>query len=113
MPFRLICTRKIPFDRLSGPNPPDPPLLPPAPDLERRNALSIPSLTIATGARGEPGIKAILIYPHQSPLATDQAGRLAKLIHNSTLKGHVTAGIYIGQQERTIHARRPGSAHFR
>lgn len=46
---------------------------------------------------GEPGIKAILIYP-MNALANDQAGRIAKLIHNTTsLRGRVTAGIYVGQ----------------
>ena len=46
--------------------------------------------------RGEPGIKAILIYP-MNALATDQAKRLAQLIwHNSNLKGYVTAGLFVG-----------------
>ena len=50
--------------------------------------------------RGEPGIKAILIYP-MNALATDQAGRLAKIIwNNSKLKGLVTAGLFVGQSER-------------
>ena len=33
-------------------------------------------------------------------LATDQADRLAELIYNSKLRGHVTAGIYVGQREK-------------
>ncbi|MDE0102342.1 MAG: DEAD/DEAH box helicase [Bryobacterales bacterium] len=46
---------------------------------------------------GEPGIKAILIYP-MNALANDQAARIAKLIHTTrALRGRVTAGIYIGQ----------------
>ncbi|MGA7877167.1 MAG: DEAD/DEAH box helicase, partial [Desulfoferrobacter sp.] len=49
--------------------------------------------------RGEPGIKAILIYP-MNALATDQAGRLARIIFNSKLKGHVTAGLFVGQKEK-------------
>lgn len=50
--------------------------------------------------RGEPGIKAILIYP-MNALATDQAKRLAQLIwHNSNLKGYVTAGLFVGESER-------------
>ena len=46
---------------------------------------------------GEPGIKAILIYP-MNALANDQAGRIARLIHATpSLRGRVTAGIYVGQ----------------
>ena len=50
--------------------------------------------------RGEPGIKAILVYP-MNALATDRAKRLAQLIwHNSQLKGYVTAGLFVGESER-------------
>lgn len=50
--------------------------------------------------RGEPGIKAILIYP-MNALATDQAGRLARTIwNNPKLKGSVTAGLFVGQSEK-------------
>ena len=46
--------------------------------------------------RGEKGIKAIIIYP-MNALATDQAGRIAKLIYSSPeLKGNVTVGMYVG-----------------
>lgn len=49
--------------------------------------------------RGEPGIKAILIYP-MNALATDQARRLAKLINdNSELKGNIRAGMFVGDKE--------------
>lgn len=54
-------------------------------------------------ADGEPSIKAIILYP-MNALASDQAGRLAELIHNWTppggdgpaLRGKVTAGLYVG-----------------
>ncbi len=37
-------------------------------------------------------------------LATDQAGRIARMIHdNPALKGKVTAGLYIGQKAETVH----------
>jgi DEAD/DEAH box helicase domain-containing protein len=50
--------------------------------------------------RGQPGIKAILIYP-MNALATDQAGRLAGMIcTDENLKGNVTAGLFVGQSER-------------
>ena len=51
--------------------------------------------------RGERGIKALIIYP-MNALATDQAKRIAELIYGSDeLRGNVTAGMYVGGQERT------------
>ena len=45
---------------------------------------------------GQPGIKAILIYP-MNALATDQAKRVAEAIHkDERLRGKVTAGLFIG-----------------
>jgi DEAD/DEAH box helicase domain-containing protein len=50
--------------------------------------------------RHERGIKAILIYP-MNALATDQAGRIAETIYASeTLRGRVTAGLWVGEQDR-------------
>ena len=50
--------------------------------------------------RGEPGIKALIIYP-MNALAADQAKRIAELIWNSPeLRGNVTAGMYVGGHER-------------
>lgn len=47
--------------------------------------------------RGEAGIKAILLYP-MNALANDQAGRLAKLIHDDDrLRNMVTAGKFTGE----------------
>ena len=47
---------------------------------------------------GDPGIKAIIIYP-MNALAEDQAKRLAAQIwHNPLLKGKVRAGIYADQE---------------
>jgi DEAD/DEAH box helicase domain-containing protein len=49
--------------------------------------------------RHQSGIKAILIYP-MNALATDQAGRIAEAIYASAaLRGRVTAGLYIGEQD--------------
>ncbi len=51
--------------------------------------------------RGEPGIKALIIYP-MNALASDQAKRIAELIYNSSeLRGNVTAGMYVGGYEHT------------
>ena len=50
--------------------------------------------------RNQRGIKAILIYP-MNALATDQAGRIAEAIYRSdALRGRVTAGLYLGEQEQ-------------
>lgn len=50
--------------------------------------------------RGEPGIKALIIYP-MNALATDQAKRIAELIWTSPeLRGNVTAGMYVGGHEQ-------------
>ncbi|MDD4778952.1 MAG: DEAD/DEAH box helicase, partial [Fermentimonas sp.] len=49
--------------------------------------------------RGEPGIKALIIYP-MNALASDQAKRIAELIHNSPeLNNQITAGMYVGGYE--------------
>jgi DEAD/DEAH box helicase domain-containing protein len=49
--------------------------------------------------RGEKGIKALIIYP-MNALATDQAKRIAELIHaTQELRGNVTAGMYVGGRE--------------
>jgi len=51
--------------------------------------------------RGETGIKALIIYP-MNALASDQAKRIAELIHNSPeLHGNVEAGMYVGGYEKT------------
>ena len=49
---------------------------------------------------GRKGIKAIIVYP-MNALATDQARRIAKRIHETpALRGRVTAGLFIGQAAR-------------
>ena len=54
------------------------------------------------GGRQE-GIKAILIYP-MNALAMDQARRIAQTIHRTpSLRGRVSAGLYVGESERTPH----------
>ncbi len=59
-----------------------------------------PILDLCRRHAGEPGIKAILIYP-MNALASDQAGRLARIIwNNPNLRGAVTAGLFVGQSER-------------
>ena len=50
-------------------------------------------------ARGELGIKALILYP-MNALVTDQARRLATYLHDDPLLKDVTAGVYIGGQGR-------------
>ena len=57
----------------------------------------IPVLDHCSRQRTKPGIKAIILYP-MNALAHDQAGRLAELIQSySELRGKVTAGIFVGE----------------
>jgi replicative superfamily II helicase len=52
-----------------------------------------------SAARGERGIKAIILYP-MNALVTDQARRLANYLHDDPKLNGVTAGVYIGGQGR-------------
>jgi DEAD/DEAH box helicase domain-containing protein len=49
-------------------------------------------------AQGTRGIKAILIYP-MNALATDQARRIADLIHTIPALAGLRAGLYIGSSD--------------
>jgi len=99
--FRPYLHQEQAFERLSGRNGP------------RRNTIVatgtgsgktecfvLPILDHCYERRGEPGIKAIIIYP-MNALATDQAARIARAIYeNERLRGNVTAGLYIGQSSK-------------
>ena len=46
---------------------------------------------------GKPGVKAVVVYP-MNALASDQARRIARIVHGTpSLRGRVTAGLFIGQ----------------
>ncbi len=98
MPFPPYLHQEKAFERLADPSPGST-LIATGTGSGKTECFIYPILDYCFRHRGEPGIKAILVYP-MNALATDQAGRLAKLIHNSKLKGHVTAGIYVGQREK-------------
>ena len=69
----------------------------------------LPILDSCRKHAGEPGIKAILIYP-MNALANDQARRIAEKIHGTpALRGRVTAGIWIGQDRPSRRDRMTGS----
>ena len=54
---------------------------------------------------GNPGVKAILIYP-MNALASDQSGRIAQIIQRTpSLRGKVTAGLYVGETGASSRAR--------
>lgn len=83
--------------------------------LSTKNAPSLPTIvTTGTGsgktesflvpildhvrrakARGERGIKAIILYP-MNALVSDQARRIAEYLHDDERLSEVTAGVYIG-----------------
>ena len=55
-----------------------------------------PILDLCWRDRKKPGVKAILLYP-MNALASDQARRLAQTLwDDDRLRGHVTAGLYVG-----------------
>jgi DEAD/DEAH box helicase domain-containing protein len=112
LPFRPAPKRALPFEEISFPFRPH---VHQASAFKRLCGIAPRSTLVATGtgsgktecflyplldacaARiGEPGIKAIVIYP-MNALATDQAKRFAKAIHaEEKLRGKVTAGLFIG-----------------
>ncbi|MFZ2654187.1 MAG: DEAD/DEAH box helicase, partial [Victivallales bacterium] len=56
-----------------------------------------PILDHCFAKRGEPGIKAIIIYP-MNALANDQARRFADIVNgNKNLKGKIRVGLFIGE----------------
>ncbi|MDM8536618.1 DEAD/DEAH box helicase [Desulfobacterales bacterium HSG17] len=99
MQFPAYVHQENAFDRLSGPNPQST-IIATGTGSGKTECFTYPILDYCFQHRNKPGIKAIIIYP-MNALAADQASRLAKLIHNSRLKDHVTAGIYVGQSEKT------------
>ncbi|MEA1922146.1 MAG: DEAD/DEAH box helicase [Pseudomonadota bacterium] len=98
MPFPPYLHQEKSFARLGGPNPKST-LVATGTGSGKTECFLYPILDYCYQHRGEAGIKAIIVYP-MNALATDQAGRLAKLIYESKLRGHVTAGIYVGQKEK-------------
>lgn len=83
------------FDRLCGTDPVST-LVATGTGSGKTECFLYPILEYCYAHKGEPGIKAIIIYP-MNALASDQALRIARLIHGSPeLKGNITAGMYVG-----------------
>jgi len=103
LPFAPYLHQEKAFARLGGSRPAST-LIATGTGSGKTESFLLPVLDYCWQHRGEPGIKAILIYP-MNALATDQAGRLAETIYkNPELQGNVTAGIYVGQEDETPSA---------
>jgi ATP-dependent helicase YprA (DUF1998 family) len=88
------------FERLSsvGGRTPEPTLVTTGTGSGKTECFLLPVLDHCARARseGRDGIKTIILYP-MNALASDQAGRIAGLIHDNPEYAGVTAGIYVGE----------------
>ena len=93
--FRPYLHQQRAFERLTA-DPPKPTIVATGTGSGKTESFLFPILDHCRRAAGQSGIKAILIYP-MNALAADQAKRIAKLIFKTpSLKGKVTAGLYVG-----------------
>jgi len=100
LPFPPYLHQEQSFRRLSGEHPIST-IIATGTGSGKTECFLYPILDYCRRHRGEPGIKAIIIYP-MNALATDQAKRIARLIHdNPNLKNQIKAGLYIGGQQGT------------
>ncbi|MCY4059175.1 MAG: DEAD/DEAH box helicase, partial [Gammaproteobacteria bacterium] len=64
-----------------------------------------PILDHCRAQAGNPGVKAILIYP-MNALASDQSRRIAEIIHRTpSLRGKVVAALYVGETGASVRER--------
>jgi DEAD/DEAH box helicase domain-containing protein len=98
MPFNAHRHQEQAFQSLSA-SPPQSTIVATGTGSGKTECFLYPVLDYCYQHRGEPGVKVILIYP-MNALAVDQAARIAKLVFNNpNLKGHITAGLFVGQSE--------------
>ena len=91
------------FERLSsvGGQRPEPTLVTTGTGSGKTECVLYPVLDHCARMRdeGRSGIKALILYP-MNALASDQAGRIAKLIAGETRLAGLTAGLYVGEAGR-------------
>lgn len=98
--FQPFLHQELAFKRLSGEMPKST-IIATGTGSGKTESFLYPILNHCYQKREQKGIKAILIYP-MNALATDQAKRLASIIYkNPKLKGNVTAGLFVGQSEKS------------
>ena len=98
MPYRPYLHQERAFARLHG-TPARSTLIATGTGSGKTECFQYPLLNYCWQKRGEPGIKAIVIYP-MNALATDQARRFARIIHdNPRLHGTLRVGLYVGDRE--------------
>jgi ATP-dependent helicase YprA (DUF1998 family) len=100
--FRPYAHQARAFERLSTrDSPAEPTIVTTGTGSGKTEAFLIPLLEHAARAkaRGESGIKAVLLYP-MNALVTDQARRIACYLHDEPGLRGVTAGVYIGGEGR-------------
>ena len=101
-PFQPYRHQALAFDRLTSAHghQPQHTLIVTGTGSGKTECFLYPILDHCLRHKDEPGIKAILLYP-MNALASDQAHRLAELIHgDDRLRGSVTAGMYVGGKGR-------------
>jgi len=89
------------FDRLGG-EPRESALVATGTGSGKTEAFLWPILEHVRQHLGEPGIKAVLIYP-MNALATDQAGRIAEAVHGTEALDGARVGLYVGDKEDDPH----------
>lgn len=99
IPFKPYLHQQRAFERLTGEDGRST-LIATGTGSGKTECFLYPILEYCYRHRGESGIKALIIYP-MNALASDQAKRIAELIHDSPeLRGNVTAGMYVGGHEQ-------------
>jgi DEAD/DEAH box helicase domain-containing protein len=86
------------FERLTtrGGRQPQPTLVTTGTGSGKTECFLYPILDYCYQQRGQPGIKAIILYP-MNALASDQSARLGRMIYqDERLRGTITAGLYVG-----------------